>query len=146
MKAQLQNDIKDAMRAKEREKVTTLRSIMAEIQEAELQKKGEALTEEEYIGILNRIVNQRRESIAQFKTADRADLVEAEERQLAFVLPYLPEQLEEEKVLEIIDNAIKELGVSDMSGMGRVMGLIRPLLLGKADMGQVSAWVKERLN
>lgn len=146
MKATLQNDIKDAMRAKEREKVTTLRSIMAEIQEAELQKRGAELAEEDYIGILNRIVNQRRESISQFKAADREDLVEAEERQLAFILPYLPEQLEDEKVLEIIDNAIEELGVSDMSGMGRVMGLIRPMILGKTDMGKVSGWVKERLS
>ena len=145
MKATIQNDVKDAMRAKEREKVTTLRAILAEVQEAELQKRGEALAEEDYLNILNRMVNQRRESIDQFKKADRADLVEKEEEQLQYIMPYLPEQLSEEEIVAIIDGAITELEISNMSGMGKLMAAIRPALLGKADMSAVSAIVKSRL-
>jgi len=145
MKATIQNDVKDAMRAKDREKVTTLRAILAEVQEAELQKRGEELVEADYLNILNRMVNQRRESIDQFKKADRADLVEKEEAQLQFIMPYLPEQLSEAEIITIIDAAIASLEVKDMSGMGKLMAAIRPELLGKADMSAVSAIVKSRL-
>ncbi len=145
MKATIQNDVKDAMRAKEREKVTTLRAILAEVQEAELQKRGEALVEADYLTILNRMVNQRRESIDQFKKADRADLVEKEEAQLQYIMPYLPAQLSEAEVVAIIDAAMASLDVKDMSGMGKLMAAIRPELLGKADMSVVSAIVKSRL-
>ncbi|PWD86442.1 GatB/YqeY domain-containing protein [Ignatzschineria cameli] len=145
MKATIQSDVKDAMRAKEREKVTTLRAILAEIQEAELQKRGEGLSEADYLTILNRMVNQRRESIDQFKKADRADLVEKEEAQLAYIMPYLPEQLSDAEIVAIIDAAMAKLEVNDMSGMGKLMSAIRPELLGKADMGAVSALVKSRL-
>ncbi len=145
MKTRLQSDVKEAMKAKEREKVTTLRAILAEIQEAQLQKRGDELTDEEYLTILNRMVNQRRESIDQFKKAERADLVEKEEEQLQYILPYLPEQLTEEEVVAIIDAAIAELGVEGMSGMGKLMNAIRPQLLGRADMSAVSGIVKARL-
>lgn len=145
MKATIQNDVKDAMRAKEREKVTTLRAILAEVQEAELQKRGEALVEADYLTILNRMVNQRRESIDQFKKADRHDLVEKEEEQLTYIMPYLPAQLSEAEVIAIVDAAIASLEVKDMSGMGKLMAAIRPELLGKVDMSAVSAIVKSRL-
>ncbi|GGZ90446.1 glutamyl-tRNA amidotransferase [Ignatzschineria ureiclastica] len=145
MKARLQSDVKEAMKAKEREKVTTLRAILAEIQEAQLQKRGDELTDEEYLTILNRMVNQRRESIDQFKKAERDDLVEKEEEQLQYILPYLPAQLTEEEVIAIIDAAIAELGVEGMSGMGKLMSAIRPQLLGRADMSAVSGIVKARL-
>lgn len=146
MKATIQNDVKDAMRAKDREKVTTLRAILAEIQEAELQKRGEGLSEADYLTILNRMVNQRRESIDQFKKADRTDLVEKEEAQLVHIIPYLPEQLSDVEIVAIIDAAMAKLEVNDMSGMGKLMNAIRPELLGKADMGAVSALVKSRLS
>lgn len=146
MKATIQNDVKDAMRAKDREKVTTLRAILAEIQEAELQKRGEGLSEADYLTILNRMVNQRRESIDQFKKADRTDLVEKEEAQLVHIMPYLPEQLTDAEIVAIIDAAMAKLEVNDMSGMGKLMNAIRPELLGKADMGAVSALVKSRLS
>ena len=134
------------MRAKDREKVTTLRAILAEIQEAELQKRGEGLSEADYLTILNRMVNQRRESIDQFKKADRTDLVEKEEAQLVHIMPYLPEQLSDAEIVAIIDAAMAKLEVNDMSGMGKLMNAIRPELLGKADMGAVSALVKSRLS
>ena len=146
MKATIQNDVKDAMRAKDREKVTTLRAILAEIQEVELQKRGEGLSEADYLTILNRMVNQRRESIDQFKKADRTDLVEKEEAQLVHIMPYLPEQLSDAEIVAIIDAAMAKLEVNDMSGMGKLMNAIRPELLGKADMGAVSALVKSRLS
>lgn len=145
MKATIQSAVKDAMRAKEREKVTTLRSILAEVQEAELQKRGEALEEADYLNILNRMVNQRRESIDQFKKADRLDLVEKEEAQLQYIMPYLPAQLSEDEIVAIIDTAMTNLEVTNMSGMGKLMAEIRPQLLGKADMSAVSAIVKSRL-
>lgn len=146
MKVTIQNDVKDAMRAKDREKVTTLRAILAEIQEAELQKRGEGLSEADYLTILNRMVNQRRESIDQFKKADRTDLVEKEEAQLVHIMPYLPEQLSDAEIVAIIDATMAKLEVNDMSGMGKLMNAIRPELLGKADMGAVSALVKSRLS
>jgi len=145
MKARIQEDVKTAMRAKDREKLTTLRGILAEVQEAELQKRGGELVEEDYLNILNRMVNQRRESIDQFKKADRQDLVEKEESELKHIMPYLPEQLSEAEVIAVIDAAMASLEVKDMSGMGKLMNAIRPELLGKADMSAVSAIVKSRL-
>lgn len=145
MKARIQEDVKTAMRAKDREKLTTLRGILAEVQEAELQKRGGELVEEDYLNILNRMVNQRRESIDQFKKADRQDLVEKEESELKHIMPYPPEQLSEAEVIAVIDAAMASLEVKDMSGMGKLMNAIRPELLGKADMSAVSAIVKSRL-
>lgn len=145
MKARIQEDVKTAMRAKDREKTMTLRAILAEVQEAELQKRGGELFEEDYLNILNRMVNQRRESIDQFKKADRQDLVEKEESELKHIMPYLPEQLSEAEVIAVIDAAMASLEVKDMSGMGKLMNSIRPELLGKADMSAVSAIVKSRL-
>ncbi len=145
MKARIQEDVKTAMRAKDREKTMTLRAILAEVQEAELQKRGGELFEEDYLNILNRMVNQRRESIDQFKKADRQDLVDKEESELKHIMPYLPAQLSEAEVMAVIDAAMASLDVKDMSGMGKLMNAIRPQLLGKADMSAVSAIVKSRI-
>lgn len=92
------------------------------------------------------MVNQRRESIDQFKKADRADLVEKEESELKHIMPYLPAQLSEAEIIAIIDAAMTSLEVKDMSGMGKLMNAIRPELLGKADMSAVSAIIKSRLS
>lgn len=143
-KIKLQEDIKDAMRAKERRKLTTLRSIMAEIQSLEIEKQG-ALEEEEYLALLNRLVKQRRESIEQFTQAERTDLVAKEEEELAYIEPYLPEQLTEEELVEIVTSVIQEVGATSMKEMGRVMGRLSKELAGRADLGDANRIVRSQL-
>ncbi len=143
-KIKLQEDIKDAMRAKERRKLTTLRSIMAEIQSLEIEKQG-VLEEEEYLALLNRLVKQRRESIEQFTQAERTDLVAKEEEELAYIEPYLPEQLTEEELVEIVTSVIQEVGATSMKEMGRVMGRLSKELAGRADLGDANRIVRSQL-
>lgn len=144
LKDQLKDDMKTAMREKDRAKVTAIRSVLAEIQSMEIDKHGE-LSEDDFITILNRMVAQRRESIDQFKKADRQDLVDVEEAELGFLAPYLPEQLSDEEVLAIIDEVLAETGASEMKDMGKVMTALRPKLHGKADMGEANKIVRSRL-
>ncbi len=146
LKATLQADMKAAMKAKERERLTVIRSVLAVIQQEEIARQGETLSDEDYSTILNRLVNQRKESIAQFKEAGRDDLVTAEESELAYLEPYLPEPLSEEEVLKIIATAMEEVGASSMKEMGAVMNLVRPQVMGRFDMGKISTLVRSKLS
>lgn len=145
LKETLQNNMKQAMKERAQTEVITLRSLLAEIQKLELEKKG-TLTEEEEIAILNRMAMQRKESIEQFKKASRQDLVEKEEAELALIIPYLPAQLSKEEVEIIISQTLEEIGATAMKDMGQAMGTLKAKLHGKTDMGKVSQQVRALLN
>ena len=133
-----------SMKKGEKEATTTLRMFSAEIKKEEIEKKAE-LTEEETISIVQKMIKQRKDSFSQFEQAGREELAEKEAREISILEQFLPEQLSEEEILQEVNQAIAESGAESMQDMGKVMGLLKNKLSGKADMGLVSIKVKESL-
>ena len=123
----------------------TIRMFLAELQRYEIDNKVEA-DDALAINIINKMIKQRNDSIKQFIEGGRDDLAKQEELELSILSAYKPEQLSEEKVKSYVDDAIKDVNANSMQDMGKVMGLLKPKLAGKADMGLVSKIVKESLN
>ncbi|OYQ76369.1 GatB/YqeY domain-containing protein [Wohlfahrtiimonas chitiniclastica] len=145
LKARIMEDIKTAMREKNKEKLATLRLISAEIKQVEVDQRIE-MDDAAVTAVLVRMVKQRKDSIDQFQKAERLDLVAQEESELSIIMPYLPEQMSQEDVEAAISEAIKATGALTMKDMGKVMGMLKPQLEGKADMGVVSKLLKTALN
>lgn len=145
LKSRIAEDIKAAMRAGERDRLTTLRGIMAALKQVEVDTR-EALDDAGTISVLEKLAKQRRESIEQFAKAGRNDLEERESAELEIILAYLPPPLDAAQIDSLIASAIDETGASDMKDMGKVMSKIRQELQGRADMAAVSAKVKARLS
>ncbi|TAL63323.1 MAG: GatB/YqeY domain-containing protein [Legionella sp.] len=145
IKEQINNDVKDAMRAKDKERLTTLRLITSAIKQIEVDERIE-VGEERLLAILDKMTKQRKESIAQFEKANRQDLVAQEQFELSVIAQYMPEQLSAAEIEQLISAAMSETGASKMADMGKVMGLIRPKVQGRADMTEVSALIKAKLN
>ena len=133
-----------SMKKGEKEATTTLRMFSAEIKKEEIEKKAE-LTSEETISIVQKMIKQRKDSFSQFEKAGREELAEKEAREISILEQFLPEQLSEEEILQEVNQAIAESGAESMQDMGKVMGLLKNKLSGKADMGLVSIKVKESL-
>jgi uncharacterized protein YqeY len=144
LKARIQQDMKDAMRAAEKARLATIRLILAAIKQKEVDERKE-LDDVEVTLVLEKMVKQRRESISQFDKAGRTDLVEQETFELAVIQPYLPEPLGEGELNTLIDEALAQSGASSLKDMGKVMALLKPRIQGRADMGAVSALIKARL-
>lgn len=145
LKETMNNDIKTAMKAKDKETLAVLRMIKSAIQSAELDKRDE-LTPEEELTILAREVKQRRESLAEFIKAEREELVAQAKQEIAIVERYLPKQLSIEEVREVIANTAKELGVDSQKGFGQLMGAVMGKLKGQADGNVIKDEVKAYLN
>jgi hypothetical protein len=144
LKAQINDDVKQAMRSGEKERLKTLRMVTAAIKQREVDERVE-LDDAQVLAVVEKMIKQRRESAEQYRDADRSELAEAEEAEIRILEPYLPEQLSEEELVEIVDKTIAEAGATEMSGMGQVMGLLKPRVQGRADMGEVSRLVRSRL-
>lgn len=142
---ELNQEMKIAMKAKDKEKLSTIRMLKSALQTEQI-NKGEELTEEDELTVLSREKKQRVESLNEFKTAGRDDLVLKLEREIEIVDDYLPAQLSEEEVREIVQDTVKQTGASSMKDMGKVMGALMPKVKGKADGNLVSSIVKEELN
>jgi len=123
----------------------TIRMLLSEIKKYEIDEREEA-TDAIILTLINKNVKQRRDSIEQFKNGGRADLVTKEEEQLNVILQYLPQQLSADEIKVIVQQGIDEISAKTMQDMGKLMGLLKPQLEGKADMSIVSASVKELLN
>ncbi|BCA94387.1 aspartyl-tRNA amidotransferase subunit B [Legionella antarctica] len=145
IKERLNNDIKDAMRAKDKNLLTTLRLITAAIKQIEVDERIE-VDEDRMLVILDKMSKQRKESIAQYEKANRDDLVAQEQYELAILAKYLPEPLSAAEIEQLINEAIKSTGAEKMADMGKVMGQLKPQLQGRADMTQVSALIKAQLS
>lgn len=145
LKERLLNDVKDAMRSKDKPRLGTLRLITAAIKQREVDDRIE-LENTDITVILDKMTKQRRESIAQYEKANRDDLVEQEVYEIGIIKEYLPEQLSEDEILVLVQEAISETGASEMKDMGKVMGILKPKLLGRADMGPVSGLIKKQLS
>jgi hypothetical protein len=144
IKDRIQQDMKDAMRAKEKVRLGTIRLILAAIKQREVDERIE-LDDTQVIAVLDKMAKQRRESISQFEQAGRDDLIAQENAELGIILPYLPEALGEDELNALIEAAMEATGASSIKDMGKVMGQLKPKIQGRADMGAVSALIKSRL-
>ena len=136
--------MKAAMRAKEPARLSTIRLLLAAIKQREVDERIE-LDDTAVLGVIEKMIKQRRESIAQFEKASRNDLAEAEKAEVAVLSAYLPAQMSDAEIEKEIDSAISATGAAGAKDMGKVMGALKSKLAGKADMGKVSALVKGRL-
>lgn len=136
--------MKSAMRSKETVRLGTIRLLLAAIKQREVDERIE-LDDPAVSAIIEKLIKQRRDSISQFQTANRSDLVNAEQAELTILQTYLPEQLTAAEVEAAVTAAITESGAASAKDMGKVMGLLKSRLAGRADMGQVSALIKAKL-
>jgi uncharacterized protein YqeY len=137
--------MKAAMRAKDAARLSAIRLILAAIKQKEVDERIE-LSDAEVIGVIEKMIKQRRESIAQYEKASRNDLAQAEKFELGVLSSYLPQQLSDSDIAAEVSKAISESGASGVKDMGKVMALLKTRLAGRADMGKVSALVKSRLS
>ena len=145
MRNKLLNDLVSAMKNQDKETLSVLRMVKGAIQLEEINLKHE-LTDDEFIGVVAKQIKTRKESIVEFEKAGRTDLVEQTTKEIEILNKYMPEQLSEEEVLKVIDEAFNEIKPQAQSDMGKLMGYVNPKLKGKADMGFVSKTIKERLS
>nr|WP_297895405.1 GatB/YqeY domain-containing protein [Shewanella sp.] len=136
--------MKQAMIAKEKARLGTIRMALAAIKQIEVDTR-ETLTDEQVIAVLTKMVKQRRDSIAQFEAAGRNELAEAEAAEIQVIEAFLPTPLTEAEIAAFIDAAIVEIGASSMADMGKVMGALKPKVQGRADMGAIGAMIRAKL-
>ncbi|HEY9033239.1 MAG TPA: GatB/YqeY domain-containing protein [Pseudomonadales bacterium] len=144
LKAQLNAAMKDAMRAKEKERLSTIRLIQADIKRVEVDTRSE-LDDAQLIAIMDRMLKQRRDSIAQFEAAGRQELADQEAFEISVIQQFLPTPLSDDEINTLIDQAIAATGASGMQDMGKLMAMLKPQIQGRADMAAVSGAVKKRL-
>ena len=145
MREKILNDLKEALKNKDKEKLAVIRMIKGAMQMEELNLKREC-TDDEMIGIISKQIKTRKESMVEFEKAGRTDLMEQTQKEIDFLNTYMPEQLSEEEILKEIDQAFQEVNPSSVKDMGKLMGLLTPKLKGKADMSWVSKTIREKLN
>jgi uncharacterized protein YqeY len=145
LKNRIQDDVKDAMRARDKVRLPVLRLITAAIKQKEVDERIE-LDETAVLTVLDKMAKQRRESIEQYEKAGREDLAKQERYELQLLMGYLPEQLDEEALAALIAQAVADTGASSMRDMGAVMGLLRGQVQGRADMKAVSNAVRAQLS
>ncbi|MGL5285213.1 hypothetical protein SAMN05880558_11944 [Aeromonas sp. RU39B] len=144
LKDLLKDQQKAAMLARAKARLGTIRLLMAEIKQREVDTRTE-LGDEEILAVVTKMVKQRRDSISQFEAAGRQDLADAEAAEISVLQEFLPQQLSAEEIAALIEQAIAETGAAAMADMGKVMGVLKPKIQGRADVGAVSAQVKTRL-
>jgi uncharacterized protein YqeY len=145
LKNRIIDDMKSAMRSKEKLRLLTVRSILAAIKQQEVDTRVD-VDNTAILVILDKMAKQRRESISQFAKAERNDLVEQEAAELDIIKTYLPEPLTHEELLTLVADAMAETGASSMRDMGKVMATIKPKAQGRADMGKISGIIKAQLS
>ena len=144
LKSRVTDDMKDAMRAKDSARLGTIRLLLAAIKQKEVDERIE-LDDAMISSIVEKLIKQRKDSISQFQAAGRDDLVAVEQAELVVLQAYLPEQLSSAEVEAAVTAAIAESGATSAKDMGKVMGLLKARLAGRADMGQVSTLIKTQL-
>ncbi len=144
LKAQITEDMKAAMRAKEMDRLGTIRLLQAAIKQREVDERIE-LDDAAVLAVVDKMIKQRKDSISQFQQAGREDLVAKESAEVAVLQAYLPAQLSDAEIDAAVRDAVTKAGAAGPQDMGKVMGLLKPALAGRADMTQVSARVKAAL-
>lgn len=144
IKDQLKEDMKTAMKAGEKSKLAVIRLVGAAIKQIEVDERKE-LNDAETLAVLDKMVKQRRESIKQFREGNREDLAVIEEDEIEVLKNWLPTPLTEQEIADLISAAIQQTGAEGMKDMGKVMGVLKPQLQGRADIGTVSGKIKAQL-
>ncbi len=145
LKKRITDDMKSAMKAKDKQALKAVRMILEAIKQKEIDERIE-LDDVQVMTVIQKMVKQRKDSISQFSDAGRSDLVEIEEAELETINNYMPEQLSDEEVASVVDKAINDSGANSMKDMGKLMGILKSQLQGKADMSLVSQLIKSRLS
>jgi uncharacterized protein YqeY len=144
LKTRITDDVKAAMKAKEAQRLSALRLLTAAIKQREVDERIE-LDDAQVLGVIEKMIKQRRDSIQQYRAGNREDLAAQEQFEIDVLVAYLPQQATEAEVDAIVAEAIASSGAKGMADMGKVMGQVKAKLAGRADMGQVSARVKAKL-
>ncbi len=145
LKQRIQEDVTAAMRARDKPRVSALRLVTAAIKQLEVDSRTQ-LDDPDVLRVLEKMLKQRRDSLRQFSDAGRQDLADQESYEIAVIESYMPEALSTEELQALIDSAIAETGANSIRDMGKVMGLLKSRVQGRADLGAVSATVKQKLN
>ncbi len=145
LKQRIQEDVIAAMRARDKPRLSALRLVTAAIKQLEVDSRTQ-LDDPDVLRVLEKMLKQRRDSLRQYSDAGRQDLADQESYEIAVIETYMPEALSAEQLQALIDAAIAEVGADCMRDMGKVMGLLKPRVQGRADLGAVSATVKQKLN
>ncbi|MBI5006228.1 MAG: GatB/YqeY domain-containing protein [Nitrosomonadales bacterium] len=145
LKQQISDDMKAAMRAKETARLGAIRLLLAAMKQREVDERIE-LSDADVVSIIEKMLKQRRDSISQYKAANRQDLVDVEEFEVSVLQAYMPQQLSEAEIVSAIAEAIAATGAAGPQDMGKVMGVVKPKLAGRADMGKVSGLIKAQLS
>lgn len=132
------------MRAKEKVRLGTIRMALAAVKQIEVDTR-ETLTDDQAIAVLTKMVKQRRDSIAQYEAAGRSELALAEAEEIQVLEDFLPKPLSEEEIAALVDASISEMGASTMADMGKVMGALKPKVMGRADMAAIGAMIRAKL-
>lgn len=141
----IKDDMKQAMRDKAKDRLNTIRLILAATKQQEVDRRVE-LQEADVLTILDKMLKQRRDSIEQFDKAGRDDLSEKEKREVEVIQGYMPQQFSDDEISQLIQEAISSTGAESMRDMGKVMGLLKSKMQGRADMGKVSGLIKAQLS
>ncbi len=144
LKQRIQDDMKSAMKAGEKGRLGVIRLIMAAIKQREVDERIQ-LDDAQIIAVLDKMLKQRRDSIAQYAAAGRTDLADAESAEVVVIQEYMPQALSEGEIDALIDQAVAETGATAIADMGKVMAVLKPKMQGRADMASVSARIKVRL-
>ena len=144
LKPRIESSVKDAMRAREKQRLGVLRLVMSELKKVEVDERIE-LDDERVISILVKMSKQRKDSLTQYLDADRQDLADQEQYELDLLQEFLPVALDEAAIAALIDAAIAQTGATSMKDMGKVMGVLKPQVQGRADVGALSATIKAKL-
>lgn len=144
LKAQISEDMKTAMRAKDSARLGTIRLLQSAIKQREVDERIE-LADGDVIAVIEKMLKQRRDSIAAYESANRQDLADVEKFEVSVLQTYLPQQLTEDEINAILEKVVTDTGASGIKDMSKVMTAIKPLVVGRADMGKISGLIKTRL-
>ena len=142
--ATIKDAVKAAMRAKDKQRLTALRSIQAEFKRIEVDERIE-VDDARALAVLDKMTKQRRDSLSQYREAGRDDLADIEQFEIDVLYEFLPEALSEEELAKLVADAVAQPGAASMQDMGKVMGILKPQVQGRADMAQISQLVKSQL-
>ncbi len=144
LKTQISEDMKNAMRAKDSVRLGAIRLLLSAIKQREVDERVE-LSDADVIGVIEKMLKQRRDSIAAYESANRTDLADIEKFEVTVLQTYLPQQLTEAEICALLEKVVTETGASGIKDMSKVMAAIKPLVVGVADMGKISGLIKARL-
>ncbi len=144
LKQRITDDMKSAMKAKDKQALKAVRMILEAIKQKEIDERIE-LDDSQVMVVIQKMVKQRKDSISQFSQAGRTDLVQTEEAELEIINQYMPEQLSDEEIALVVDKVIKDSGVNSIKDMGKLMGMLKNQLQGKADMSLVAQLIRSKL-